>query len=74
MKDGSSDHRLPQPPMPDLNLKPATSLAAAPLAEVTDKMQSRWNTQNLGLRLAVDATSATTAAALIAPVISIIDR
>jgi len=34
----------------------------------------QWNTANLGLRLGADLTSAATASALIAPIISIIDR
>ena len=34
----------------------------------------RWNTTNLGLRLAADAGSAATASALVAPVICVIDR
>ncbi|KAM5451792.1 hypothetical protein MaudCBS49596_003620 [Microsporum audouinii] len=34
----------------------------------------RWNTGNLGSRLAVDAASAATAGALICPIITIIDR
>lgn len=34
----------------------------------------QWNTSNLGLRLAADLTSAATASALIAPIISVIDR
>ncbi len=33
-----------------------------------------WNTKNLGLRLAADAVSAASAAALVAPIIAIIDR
>ena len=33
-----------------------------------------WNTKNLGLRLGADAAAAASAAALVAPVISIIDR
>lgn len=34
----------------------------------------RWNTTNLGLRLAADLTAAATASVLIAPLISVIDR
>ncbi|KAG5913661.1 hypothetical protein E4U53_004811, partial [Claviceps sorghi] len=33
-----------------------------------------WNTKNLGWRLVVDATGAACAGAIVAPVISIIDR
>lgn len=35
---------------------------------------SRWNTKNLALRLGVDMVSASCAAGLIAPLISILDR
>ncbi|EER28401.1 hypothetical protein D8B26_004743 [Coccidioides posadasii str. Silveira] len=34
----------------------------------------KWNTNSLGMRLALDAASATTAAALICPIVTIIDR
>lgn len=36
--------------------------------------EQRWNTKNLGLRLAADATGAACAGVLVAPIISIIDR
>lgn len=39
----------------------------------SEKTQT-WNTSNLGLRLGVDATSAATASAMVAPVITIIDQ
>lgn len=35
---------------------------------------AKWNTKNLALRLAADAISAASAAVLVAPLISIIDR
>lgn len=38
------------------------------------KTESRWNTRNLALRLAADIASAASAAALVAPLISIIDK
>lgn len=38
------------------------------------KPKSGWNTKNLGLRLGADLVSAATAASLVAPVISIVDR
>jgi hypothetical protein len=40
----------------------------------TTKSTSLWNTQNLGLRLCADVASAATAAALVAPVITAIDK
>lgn len=42
--------------------------------EKTTSTESTWNTKNLGLRLGADAVSAASAAVLIAPIISIIDR
>ena len=38
------------------------------------KKDVRWNTANLGLRLGADLTSAASAAVLVAPIITIIDR
>lgn len=38
------------------------------------KNESRWNTKNLALRLAADFASASSAAAFVAPLISIIDK
>lgn len=38
------------------------------------KPESRWNTENLALRLAADVASASSAGALLAPLISIIDK
>lgn len=35
---------------------------------------AKWNTKNLALRLGADLVSACSAAALVAPIISIIDR
>jgi hypothetical protein len=34
----------------------------------------RWNTKNLGLRVAADATAAVSAATTVAPVITMIDQ
>ena len=44
------------------------------LAGKTQNRKKTWNAKNLGLRLGADAVSASSAAALVAPVISIIDR
>ncbi|KAL3965575.1 hypothetical protein ACCO45_002579 [Purpureocillium lilacinum] len=49
------------------------SSAKQPLQEKETQKQ-QWNTKNLPARLAADLASATTAGALIAPIISIIDR
>jgi hypothetical protein len=48
--------------------KPQLHVPSVAVKEVT------WNTRNLGLRLAADAASAASAAALIAPIITVIDR
>ncbi|WEW59345.1 hypothetical protein PRK78_004815 [Emydomyces testavorans] len=49
---------------------PRPNVAPASLTSTSKK----WNTDSLGTRLAVDAASATTAAALICPIVTIIDR
>ncbi|KAG6111819.1 hypothetical protein E4U14_002250 [Claviceps sp. LM454 group G7] len=43
-------------------------------ASATTSQERKWNTKNLGWRLLVDATGAACAGAIVAPVISIIDR
>ncbi|KAK1755584.1 hypothetical protein QBC47DRAFT_191612 [Echria macrotheca] len=53
---------------------PAPHLPIAPPPKTMDKKTAQWNTKNLGWRLAADAISAASAAVLVAPVISIIDR
>lgn len=47
---------------------------ATPTLERATESTQRWNTKNLGWRLAADATGAACAGVLVAPVISIIDR
>ncbi|RMZ76630.1 hypothetical protein DV738_g4849, partial [Chaetothyriales sp. CBS 135597] len=42
--------------------------------KTSDTARRQWNTKNLGWRLGADATASITASALIAPVISVIDR
>jgi hypothetical protein len=76
------DDKLP-PVAPELKLRTHVPLekAKVPLvvvrhknAEMTEKLQKRWNTKNLGKRLAADAVSAASASVMVAPVVSIIDR
>ncbi|KAK2605812.1 hypothetical protein QQS21_003766 [Conoideocrella luteorostrata] len=59
-------------------MKATTESALAPPPAPTLKnpvaSTQKWNTKNLGWRLAADATSAACAGVLVAPVISIIDR
>ncbi|KAK3400023.1 hypothetical protein B0T20DRAFT_468320 [Sordaria brevicollis] len=66
-----------------LKTSPPHSHLAAGLATQTHQITkaveettttSKWNTKNLGLRLGADLVSAASAAVLVAPVISIIDR
>ncbi|KAF5123445.1 putative membrane protein [Metarhizium anisopliae] len=47
---------------------------ATPTLERATESTQRWNTKNLGWRLAADAAGAACAGVLVAPVISIIDR
>lgn len=77
MKDGTGSNRLGPPSViPELKLKVAddSCLAEASLADTTGKIKGKWNTKNLGLRLGADAVSASCSAALVAPLIAIIDR
>jgi len=75
MKNGPAE-KLPAPTS-DLQLEAAgapLTIASQKTADMPAKLQQKWNTKNLGLRLGADATSAASAAALVAPIISIIDR
>lgn len=70
---GASPRHLPldavkPPPLPT----PPSLPIATPKAPNMET--SQWNTKNLGLRLGADAISAASAAVLVAPIISIIDR
>ncbi|KAH8900200.1 hypothetical protein GQ53DRAFT_601304, partial [Thozetella sp. PMI_491] len=47
---------------------------AAPKVTADGKGESKWNTKNLGWRLGADLMSAASAAVMVAPIISIIDR
>lgn len=53
-------------------LFPASTVT--PSSGTDETAAKRWNTKNLGLRLGTDLASAATAAVMVAPVISIIDR
>lgn len=58
-------HVHPPPvPVPHPHVVPGTLAATA----------KKWNTDSLGMRLALDAASATASAALICPIVTIIDR
>jgi len=50
-----------------------TTIQRAEPPMVPDR-STRWNTKNLGLRLASDAASAASAAIIIAPIITVIDQ
>lgn len=49
-------------------------MASAADEKEKDEARRIWNTKNLSLRLCADAVSAASAAVLVAPIISIIDR
>jgi hypothetical protein len=80
MKEGGANGlEAPRAP-PKLNLEAATAPAlAAAVATPTgavamEKNTPQWNTKNLSWRLGADMVSAASAAVLVAPIISIIDR
>ncbi|KIW32810.1 uncharacterized protein PV07_04330 [Cladophialophora immunda] len=54
--------------------KPQIHLPSVRNVSVEQKNPMQWNTMNLGLRLGADITSAASASALIAPIITVIDR
>lgn len=58
-----------RPPIP----MPGKSAVDLPAKALKGK-KTEWNTKNLGMRLGADLLSAATAASLVAPVISIVDR
>ncbi|KAK0715526.1 hypothetical protein B0H67DRAFT_601056 [Lasiosphaeris hirsuta] len=64
------------PPLSASHLPIATPKAKVVTMETTTagSTKATWNTKNLGLRLGADAVSAASAAVLISPIISIIDR
>ncbi|KAL8243649.1 hypothetical protein R6Q59_009907 [Mikania micrantha] len=45
-----------------------------PKMELPNETLARWNTTNLGLRIAADGASAATASAMVAPIICVIDK
>ncbi|OAP60006.1 hypothetical protein AYL99_05008 [Fonsecaea erecta] len=54
--------------------KPQMLLPSMRDVAVEQKRPMQWNTKNLGLRLGADVVSAASASALIAPIITVIDR
>jgi hypothetical protein len=75
MKDGDLDTIPPVAAAPELKLAPPSPLAVAAgtKLDMAPKLET-WNTKNVGLRLCADAVSAASAAVLVAPLVSIIDR
>lgn len=56
---------------------PICAFAMAPPSTIdlpAPSLQPKWNTKNLGLRLAADCASAAAAASMVAPLIAIVDR
>ncbi|KAF3767649.1 hypothetical protein M406DRAFT_345545 [Cryphonectria parasitica EP155] len=70
------DNGKPGGPVSQLEAKAPLPLPKPSLEgkEAVSKTESKWNTKNLLLRLAADVASASAAASLVAPLISIIDR
>jgi hypothetical protein len=69
--------RGPPPQLPLNAIKPsqlATAASATMGSKVGASEDRAWNTKNLALRLGADFISAASAAVLVAPIISIIDR
>jgi hypothetical protein len=61
------------PPTSEINVEACKKIARA--SKVPELQQPRvWNTKNLGLRLASDFTAGFTAACIVAPLITIIDK
>ncbi|KAK0620215.1 hypothetical protein B0T14DRAFT_430978 [Immersiella caudata] len=78
MKDGGPNGlEAPRAP-PKLNLEaakaPSLAAVATPKAVAVMETPPKWNTKNLSWRLGADMVSAASAAVLVAPIISIIDR
>jgi hypothetical protein len=63
-------------PQPSLQFpKPSFPLTYSGKAKLSPTAQERaWNTSNLALRLAADASAAASASILVSPIICIIDR
>ncbi|KAK3311759.1 hypothetical protein B0H66DRAFT_475944 [Apodospora peruviana] len=87
MKDGGLDGleplSLPVPPLAKPQQlasaiatapPPPPKMATIPAGDGKQKEARIWNTKNLSMRVAADAISAASAAVLVAPIISIIDR
>jgi hypothetical protein len=61
--------KLPLPALPSTSSKSDPTMKEAPAVTKRD-----WNTSKLGLRVGVDAVSAGAAGALVAPIITMIDK
>jgi hypothetical protein len=53
---------------------PVSQLKIETKSDAASSLETKWNTKNLAFRLAADLASAASAAVLVAPLISIIDR
>lgn len=65
---------IPAPGLPIDANPPVPVPTTQQTVEMSPELSQQWNTKNLGLRLGADMASAASAASMIAPVISIIDR
>lgn len=66
--DSASQSLAPVAVMPSIAMPPS------PSTQTQTQTQHRWNTKNLVRRIGADAASAACAGALIAPIITVIDR
>jgi hypothetical protein len=74
MKGTNVDKLLRTAPELKLDSRQSTSGQGANLAIAGKHLKEKWNTRFLGWRVGADAVSAACAAALVAPVIMVIDR
>lgn len=67
---------IPKPKLPLPSLPSSSSATNATMAkkDMSDATRRDWNTSKLGLRVGVDAMSAGAAGALVAPIITMIDK
>jgi hypothetical protein len=74
MKDATSPSSSPELKLPSVSGALAAGSAQPTQVEMGPKEGRQWNTKNLPQRLLADTASAACAAALVAPVISMVDR
>lgn len=71
---GDRNSGTPEGPVAPLRVESKADIPLPQTEDAISKADSKWNTKNLAFRLAADLASAASAASLVAPLISIIDR